>query len=144
MTQLAHADIFFLVTTIVTVIVSLFIIILLYYSIRLIRHLSRLAEKIENEADEYVELSSNFRSRFAQHPIVQFLTGGSRSNKAKPITNVNNPAPASSLLVNELSPSKYSIVKTTIDLRINPTICEVKLAVMWLGDLFTKRNLIFR
>ena len=87
MTQLAHADIFFLVTTIVTVIVSLFIIILLYYSIRLIRHLSRLAEKIENEADEYVELSSNFRSRFAQHPIVQFLTGGSRSNKAKPITN---------------------------------------------------------
>ncbi len=83
MTQLAHADIFFLVTTIVTIIVSLFIIILLYYTIRLVRHLSRLAEKIESETDEYVALSSNLRNGFLQHPIVQLFTGNLGTKKAK-------------------------------------------------------------
>jgi hypothetical protein len=83
MTHLLHADIFFLVTTIVTVIVSLFIIILLYYMIRLVRHLSRLAEKIENETDEYVELSSNLRKGFLQHPVVQLFTGKTDTKQTK-------------------------------------------------------------
>lgn len=75
MTQLLNANIFFFVTTIVTIIVSLFIIVLLFYGIRLVRHLSRLAEKIEDESDEYIELSGKMRKNFVNHPVVRFLMG---------------------------------------------------------------------
>lgn len=48
------------------------------------------------------------------------------SFNAKPITKVNKPATAS------------------IDLRINLTICEEKLAVIWLGGCLARHNFILR
>jgi len=75
MTPLGHADVFFIVTTVVTIIVSLLFIVLLYYAIHLVRRLSKLAEKIEGEADEYIKASNKIRSGFFKHPLIRFLVG---------------------------------------------------------------------
>lgn len=78
MTDILHANIFFFVTTIVTIIVAVFVALLLFYTIRLIRSLSRIAEKIESEADEYIEVSGQLRERFIDHPVVKMLAGDMR------------------------------------------------------------------
>jgi hypothetical protein len=49
MTEFIKMDVFFLVTTIVTIIIALFLSFILYYLIRLLKKFTRIAQSIEEE-----------------------------------------------------------------------------------------------
>ncbi len=55
MPELIHADIFFLVTTIVTIIIGLALLIAIVYLIQILRDLKHISRKIKEEGEEAIE-----------------------------------------------------------------------------------------
>lgn len=79
-----HADIFFFITSIAVIGLSVALLILFWHLYKLTRTLRNLAEKVEREAGEYVEASEEFRERMREHPIVRMLLGEKKhARKAK-------------------------------------------------------------
>ncbi len=75
MTEVLQTNIFFIITSVSVVVLTIFIGILLYYAIKLVRIFARLAHMIETEAHEYVDLSSDLREGVRSHPLVKMFVG---------------------------------------------------------------------
>ena len=87
MTEVLQTNIFFIIMSISVVVLTIFIGILLYHAIKLVRVFGRLADMIETEASEYVDLSSDLREGVRTHPLVKMFvgtkdTGARRSKRA--------------------------------------------------------------
>lgn len=78
METLMKADIFFFVTTISVVIISLFLVIVLYYAIRIFKKFSHFVDVVEDEAHELVgdfrEVRQEVKSEV--HETVQTVSRG--------------------------------------------------------------------
>ncbi len=54
-----------------------------WYVFKLTKILHRLAEKIEDEADEYIEASADVREKIFEHPLVEMVLGKKKTRKSK-------------------------------------------------------------
>jgi cell division protein FtsL len=83
METLIHADIFFFITSIAVILLTVALLFIFWHLYKLSRTLRTLAEKIENEAGEYIEASEEFRERVHDHPIVQAVMGTHKKRPRK-------------------------------------------------------------
>ncbi len=83
MQDILHANIFFFITAISVVVITILLAILLVYGIKFIRNLSDISNEVKEEAHEYVEASRSVREKIASLPLISFFTGGKRTRKSK-------------------------------------------------------------
>lgn len=83
MNTLIQADIFFFITSIAVILVTAIVLVICWYVFKLTKILHRLAEKIENEADEYIEASADVREKIFEHPFVEMVLGKKKTRKSK-------------------------------------------------------------
>ena len=83
MQEVLHANIFFFITAVGVVIVTILLTILLAYGIKLVRNLSEISREVKEEAHEYVDASKTFREKVADHPIVRMFAGKKHARKSK-------------------------------------------------------------
>lgn len=86
---LNNANIFFLITSIVTVVLAILFIILLYYIIKITRHLEKTAKKIKEESGKIIDDVSMFRETIEEQggriaSFLNFAFGTLFSLKKKP------------------------------------------------------------
>ena len=75
MQEVLHANIFFFITSVAVILVTIVTLFIGWEIWRLSRTLRRMAEKIENETDKYLEASEDLRERVFEHPLVQWILG---------------------------------------------------------------------
>jgi ABC-type multidrug transport system fused ATPase/permease subunit len=83
MQDILHANIFFFITAISVVVITILLAVLLVYGIKFIRNLSDISNEVKDEAHEYVEASRNLREKISSLPFVSFFTGSKRTRKSK-------------------------------------------------------------
>ncbi len=83
MQEVLHANIFFIITAIGVVVITILLSILLVYGIKLVRNLSDISREVKDEAHEYVDAARTFRERIMDLPMVSWFAGKKHSRKSK-------------------------------------------------------------
>lgn len=78
-----HADIFFFITSIAVIFLTIGFLFIFWHLYKLTRTLRNLAEQVEREAGEYIEASEEFRERMREHPVVNMLLGEKKHARTK-------------------------------------------------------------
>jgi hypothetical protein len=73
--EILHANIFFFITSVSVILLTGALLAICWHVWKLSKTLRRLADKIEAEADEYIEASAEMRERITDHPLVAWLVG---------------------------------------------------------------------
>lgn len=84
METLAKADIFFFVTTIAVVVVSIFLIILLTYTIFALRRLRRIVDIVEKNIDTASEEVKEIMTHIKESFLFNLVFGRKRNHKKRP------------------------------------------------------------
>lgn len=81
MDSIIHADIFFFITTISVVILTVFFSIIAFYLVRIMRNFSHISETlkdgVDNASDELREMSEHVR----ESPVFSFIFGRKKTKK---------------------------------------------------------------
>ncbi len=83
MQEVLHANIFFFITAIGVVVITVLLTIVLVYGIKLVRNLSDISDEVKQEAHEYVGASKNMREKVSRHPLVQAFMGTKKTRSSK-------------------------------------------------------------
>jgi hypothetical protein len=83
MQEVLHANIFFFITTIAVILLTIAALMIMWQVWKLSRVLRRLAHKIEDEADEYLEASAGLREKLLSYPVVEWIIGKKHSRPHK-------------------------------------------------------------
>ena len=75
MDEILKANVFFFISSVATVLITIALLMIFWHIWKLSKILHRLAEKIEHEADEYLEASEDLRERVTDHPVVRWILG---------------------------------------------------------------------
>ncbi len=81
MQSLIHADIFFFIASISTVVCTVLIAIVLWYVIRAARNLYELSAVLKSNVQESEEFIADMRQRLEQNPVFQFFFPSPRKRK---------------------------------------------------------------
>lgn len=83
MQDILHANIFFFITAIGVVVITILLTIMLVYGIKLVRNLSDISGEVKDEARHYVGASRTFRERVRTHPVVSMIMGSKKTRMSK-------------------------------------------------------------
>jgi hypothetical protein len=83
MQEVLHANIFFFITAVGVVIITILMAVALVYGIKLVKNLSEISEEVKGEAHEYVDASRTFREKMATLPFISWFAGKKHSRRSK-------------------------------------------------------------
>ena len=83
MQEILHANIFFFITAIGVVVITVLLVVMLVYGIKFVRNLSDISDEVKGEAHEYVSASRTFREKVLEHPLVSMFVGKKHTRKSK-------------------------------------------------------------
>lgn len=83
MQEILHANIFFFITAVGVVIITILVAVMLVYGIKFVRNLSVISDEVKDEATAYVGASRSFRQKVASHPLVASFVGKKKTRTSK-------------------------------------------------------------
>lgn len=88
MSEVLHANIFFVITSVAVVLFTLLLCVLLYHLIKIVRSVRRIVERIEEGSEVIAEDMSELRRFFAEGSLISHILGmfmgkNSRTKKRK-------------------------------------------------------------
>lgn len=86
MTEVLHANIFFFIASIATIVFSILLIVILYQLLKIIKSVRRIVERIEEGSEVLAEDMSQVRRFFAEGSLISHILGmfmGARSSSKR-------------------------------------------------------------
>lgn len=86
MTEVLHANIFFIITSIAVVLFTLLVCVLLYHLIKIVRAIRRIVDRVEAGSEVLADDIENIRASFNITNLIQFIMGmvpGAKPKKAR-------------------------------------------------------------